>query len=500
MPAIPILLAGLALGAPAAEKPPPKPDQWIVQLDAAPLARYEGGVQSLRATAPAKTGRKVDAGSAAARAYDRYLDEQQARVLEATPGVKVDARYRVALAGFAARMSGDQAEALRKAPGVRRVTRERFLEVTQERSAEGAPAAIAGSEPELLELPGGLWKRLGGPAKAGRGVIVGIVDSGVTPEAPSFADRGLDPPASWDGACEGGQEFPVTSCSDKLIGARYVVDGFGEERLPAGVFKSPRDEAGHGTHVAAIAAGNHDVDPEVGGDDLGVGRISGVAPGAYLAAYKACWGPGQCSDVDVIAAIDRAVVDVVDVVNLSLGGSVGDKVDPVQLAALNADAAGVVVVAAAGNSGEMTAFNNFFPTIGTPAVAPWTIAVASSTGQRTFRSTVRAAGAGGIVEAGAALLGPGLPGAELVDAGEIGNPDPVPSIPDEEARNCLPGTFEPGEVQGKVVLCDFPGPFLVLGAPGLIAKTVRDAGGVGIVLSSQFPDPAPPNWPCRWRS
>jgi subtilisin family serine protease len=498
MPMLPALVAALALGAsPAAEVPSiddrwaPQADQWLVQLDAAPLARYEGGVRSLAATAPEKTGRKVDTASAAARAYDRYVDERQAQALQAASGVKVDVEYRVAFSGFAARLSDDEAAALRKAPGVRRVTRERFLEVTQERAAAGA---LGGSEPNLLGLPGGLWKRLGGPARAGRGVIVGIVDSGITPEAPSFSDRGLDPPASWDGSCQGGEEFPVTSCSDKLIGARYFADGIGEGNLPDGVFVSPRDEAGHGTHVAAIAAGNS-VDPKVGGDDLGVGRISGVAPAAHLAAYKACWAYGVCSDVDVVAAIDRAVADGVDVINMSLGGPVFEKVDPMQLAALNADAAGVVVVTSAGNSGELTAFNDFFPAIGTPAAAPWTTAVAATTGQRTFRSTVRATGAGATVEAAAAMLGPGLPRAELVDARAIAEPVPEPRVPIAEGRNCVPGAFEPGQLQGKIVLCDYPGPFLILGSPGIIAQSVKEAGGVGVVLSWQFRDLPLWNWP-----
>jgi hypothetical protein len=459
----------------------PRPDQWIVQLDAAPLARRAGGAR----------GRRLDTASAAARAHDRYLDGRQAQALQAAPGAEIDVEYRVAFAGFAARMSDDEAAAMRKAPGVRRVTRERVLEVTQEQAATG----LAGSEPDLLGLPGGLWKRLGGPARAGQGVVVGIVDSGITPDAPSFADRGLDPPASWDGSCQGGQAFPVTSCSDKLIGARYFVEGIGEENLPDGVFVSPRDEAGHGTHVAAIAAGNR-VDPSVGGDDLGVDRVSGVAPAAHLAVYKACWAYGVCSDVDVVAALDRAVADGVDVINLSLGGQLFAKVDPMQLAALNADAAGVVVVTSAGNSGELTAFDDFFPSIGTPAAAPWTTAVAASTGQRTFRSTVRAAGAGGgAVEAAAAMLGPGLPGAELVDARAIGKPVPEPRVPIAEGRNCVPGAFEPGQLDGKIVLCDYPGPFLTLGARGVIAQTVKDAGGVGIVLSWQFPDLPLWNWP-----
>ena len=464
----------------------PKPDQYIVELDAEPVARYAGGVAGLAPTAPAKTGRGIDPDAAAVRAYEAHLDDRQASVLRAVPGVKAQVSYRITLAGFAAQITGEQADALRKQPGVKRVTQERILYVTQSQEAPAA-AGVGGSEPELLGLPGGLWKKLGGAKNAGKEVIVGVIDSGITPEHPSFADRDLSPPASWDGACQSGEEFPVTSCSDKLIGARYFVEGFGKDYVPDGAFLSPRDEAGHGTHVAGIAVGNRNVDPRVGGDDVGVDRISGVAPAAYLAVYKACWVYGICTDVDVVAAIDAAVADGVDVLNLSLGGPLfpGSEIDPMQLAALNADAAGVVVVTSAGNSGEVDPRSPFGP-VGSPAAAPWTTAVGATTGQRTFRSTVTATGPGGATaQATAAMIGRPLPQAELVDNAKVGA-DPLE--PFLEPRNCWDGTLVPEQVRGKVVLCDAFGPF-VLSAAEDVAAYVKEAGGVGVVLRWQYGDP-----------
>ena len=458
----------------------PQPDQYIVELDAEPVARYDGGVAGLEPTAPEKTGRRVDPDAAAVQAYEAHLDARQAAVLRAVGGVKPQVEYRIALAGFAARLTADQAEALRKQPGVRRVTQERILRVSQSQAS-----FRRGSEPDLLGLPGGLWKKLGGPKSAGKGVIVGVVDSGITPESTSFADRGLDPPASWDGACQAGEQFPVTSCSDKLIGARYFVEGFGRDFLPDGAYLSPRDEAGHGTHVAGIAVGNRNVDPVVGGDDVGVDRISGVAPAAHLAVYKACWVVGFCTDVDVAAAIDAAVADGVDVLNLSLGGPLfpGSEIDAMQLAALNADAAGVVVVTAAGNAGPVDPGAPFGP-VGSPAAAPWTTAVGATTGTRTFRSTVTATGPGG-AQATAAMIGRPLPTAELIDNGTAGTDPPDPFT---EARNCWQGTLDPAKVRGKVVLCDMFGPF-VLAAPEDIAFYVKEAGGVGVVLRWPYGDP-----------
>jgi hypothetical protein len=186
-----------------------------------------------------------------------------------------------------------------------------------------------------------------------------------------------------------------------------------------------------------------------------------------------------------VAAIDTAVADGVDVLNLSLGGPLfpGSEMDPIQLAALNADAAGVVVVTSAGNAGDVEPGAPFGP-VGSPAAAPWTTAVGASTGRRTFRSTVTATSAGGSAQATAAMIGRPLPRAPLVDNARVGA-DPLD--PFLEPRNCWQGTLVPEQVRGKVVLCDAFGPF-VLAAAEDVAAFVKDAGGVGVVLRWQYGD------------
>ncbi|MGD3899044.1 S8 family serine peptidase, partial [Xanthomonas citri pv. citri] len=148
-------------------------------------------------------------------------------------------------------------------------------------------------------------------AQAGRGVVVGVIDSGIRPEAASFQDRGHPAaPADWAGGCETGdaEAFPADSCNDKLIGAKYFVQGFGAARLAEVETVSPLDAGGHGTHTASTAAGNKDVTATV--DGLERGTVSGMAPGAHVAAYKACWEGvtgGGCATSDTVAAIDAAV-------------------------------------------------------------------------------------------------------------------------------------------------------------------------------------------------
>jgi subtilisin family serine protease len=447
---------------------PPAADQYVVELTAPPLARYSGGVKGLAPTAPAKTGHKLDVGSAAAKAWTRELADRQAQVIAAAaPGVKPTASYRTAFAGFAAKLTAEQAKALRAQPGVAHVTRERFLRV----SASGGAGGVAGSESDLLGLPNGLWKRLGGQAKAGRGVTVGIVDTGITPEAPSFADHSLPTPASWDGACQGGDHFPVTSCTNKLIGARYFVDGIGRDNIEPDEFLSPRDAVGHGTHVAASAVGDYGVDPKIAGNALGVDRLTGIAPAAYLAAYKVCWNPGFCSDVDIIDGIDTAVRDGVDVINMSLGGFHDPSVlvDPIEEATLGADAAGVLVATAAGNEGT-------FPgALNSPATAPWTTAVAATTGARTFRSTLHVTAGGKSVDLPASTTWTGFTNVPLFDAASL-NPDDDQFLL-RGPGFCVPDAFTRAQVQGKVVVCDLWAP------PGLMEQVLSQLGAKGVIIA-----------------
>jgi subtilisin family serine protease len=64
-------------------------------------------------------------------------------------------------------------------------------------------------------------------------------------------------PAGWQGQCQAGEGFATTDCNNKLIGARYYIDGFLDQyTLDDNEFISPKDADGHGTHIASVAAGN----------------------------------------------------------------------------------------------------------------------------------------------------------------------------------------------------------------------------------------------------
>uniref|UniRef100_M8C8K8 Subtilisin-like protease n=1 Tax=Aegilops tauschii TaxID=37682 RepID=M8C8K8_AEGTA len=212
-----------------------------------------------------------------------------------------------------------------------------------------------------LEKDAGLWR----DTNYGQGVIIGVLDTGIYSEHPSFDDSGIPPPPSkWKGSCHG-----AARCNNKLIGAKFHV-------LRA---NDSGDDTGHGTHTSSTAAGNFISDVSVHG--LGRGTAAGIAPGAHLAMYRVCTALG-CSVKDILAGFDDAIKDGVDVLSLSLEpvSDVSFSEDPVAIGALSAVTKGIVVVAAAGNNGPKSFVANS---------APWLLTVAAGSVDRSFETVVQ---------------------------------------------------------------------------------------------------------------
>jgi hypothetical protein len=452
------------LAAPAAAS---AADTYIVQLKAAPLASYTGGTQGIPGTSPLVTGRKLKADSANGLDYRSFLAGKQKAVLDRAPGATPDVvqSYRFAFAGFSAEMTKAQADALEKDSSVAHVWKATLEHPTQ---AAGSPDQALGgfhgdgaSYLRLTDPNVGLWDKLGGPISrngAGAGIIVGDIDTGIQPNHPSFADRpgrngayigqSYQPPAVWDGACQAGDGFPVTACNNKLIGARYYVDGFGRNNLDPKSHLSPRDDEGHGTHTASTAAGNYGVDPEIEGNDLGVDVISGISPRSYVAMYKVCWEgngitPAGCSNADTVKAVDDAVADGVDVINYSVGSDTSTLISADAVAFLGASDAGVFVANSAGNAGPGAS------TVGSPASVPWLTTVGADTLARQFSSTVTIKGTNEQFSFTGASVSNALPDTPLVDAVNAA----APGVTAANAELCMDNALDPAKVAGKVVLC-----------------------------------------------
>ena len=458
-----------AKGAPTDPDRTTRPGVYVVTLSAPPAAAYAGGVPGLPATTPT-TAARFDRTRPAVRTYQRRLVARQDAVLRTIGRPAVLYRYTTALHGFAATLDSEQVRRLRATRGVLRVERS-----VRQRVDRALPSAeVAASSRSLLGVsgPDGAWARHGGPDRAGRGVVVGVVDSGIWPENPSFAtlatrSPGADrAPAGFHGGCAAAERWSAESCNDKIVSARWFVKGFGEENTASAEYLSPRDGTGHGSHVASTAVGDHGVRVRV--DDQRFGTTSGMAPAARLAVYKACWtapNPDDdgCTTADTVAAVDAAVADGVDVLNYSVSGSrVLD--DSVERALLGAVAAGVFVAASAGNDG---------PRAGSVGhVSPWVTTVGAST-HHDFAGVVRLGD--GRSYTGAMVADRRVPEARIVLGADVA----APGVSRVAARRCATGALDTAATQGRIVVCDRGG-----GPRVSKSASVAVSGGVAMVLAN----------------
>jgi hypothetical protein len=341
--------------------------RYIVTFADEPVASYSGYEAGFKATRP-KPGRHLDPASTAVKRWRAHLTAKHDRALARVGATKIY-DYTIANNGVAVRLSAQQAFELSKLRGVVALSKDRKAQP----DTSDSPHFLG------LDAGGGLWSQLGGQKQAGAGVVVGVLDTGIWPESKAFSGgTGIPVPAEWNGACVSGERFDKNlHCNDKLIGARYFVAGFNKHNIAKAEYLSPRDGDGHGSHTASTAAGNAVTGVTIDGNPFSNGTATGMAPGAKVAAYKVCWTgkPGindGCFDSDSVAAINRAVLDGVDVINYSIGGgSESSVLDPVEQAFRGASNAGVYVANSAGNSGPGAS------TFDHPS--PWVTTVAAST-------------------------------------------------------------------------------------------------------------------------
>jgi subtilisin family serine protease len=448
---------------------------YIVQMIDPPVAGYLGGRPGMSATAPGR-GQKINPADPDVVQYAGYLESRHNDAASRVGARKLYG-YRYAFNGFSARLTPAQVAVLRAAPDV--ISVEETREIPMDTAT--TPAFLG-----LTQAGTGLWAR----GIKGENVIIGILDSGIWPESQSFSDRtGVGPKGQkgklayhqipgWHGKCSSGEDsdgsFNASLCNQKLIAAQFYCEARGCETVLPHEFLSPRDYNGHGTHTASTAGGNEGV-VTTGAASL-FGSVNGIAPRARIAAYKVCWdnGAGQClaNSGDAVAAIDQAVIDGVDVLNFSIGGTSTNYLDAVEVAFLFAARAGVFVATSAGNSGPAPSSVSH--------ISPWLASVAAGTHSRSGTATVTLGN--GAVYTGASLT-PGVGPSAIVLATASGIAGADPNL----LRQCFsadPGghpVLDPAKVTGKIVVCERGG-----AAPSNArldkSLAVRNAGGVGVVI------------------
>lgn len=416
MRATPLMLAiALGLGLPAgtlAASPQPANaasiqradglQTYFVLFEEPPAARFAGFTEKdgsrprLAGSSRVSTGaRKYDARSKAAMAYVDYLgDLRRIRLGDASARLGRPLAptfvYRHALNGVTLDLSPAEARELATVPGIRSVTLppRRFLQTDQ------GPQWINADE---------IWSGAAtGTPRRGEGIVVGVIDTGINRGHTAFGANGLSNPlGGFRGYCAG----TPSACNNKLVGLWDFTGG------NAGGLADPVDDDGHGTHTAATAAGN------------AFSGLSGVAPNANIIAYKAC-PADECETPALVASIEQAIVDGVDVINYSIGGGpedpwlyIGGGVNEDAEAFLAAREAGIVVAAAAGNDGPTPG------SLSNPGNAPWVMGIAASThdGVAPADRLADFSGRGPVVPFG--VIKPDLtaPGVQIVSAGITGS-------------------------------------------------------------------------------
>ncbi|KAG0480884.1 hypothetical protein HPP92_011742 [Vanilla planifolia] len=346
--------------------------------------------------------------------------------------------YSAAMSGFAALLTPNEVSDMESIPGFLSAWPDHNLHLR----TTYTPALLG-----LDEYSSSLWQS----SDKGEGIIIGVIDTGITPDHASFSDVGLpEPPLKWRGRCE----LPTTYaayCSNKLIGAQGLVGGAG---------KSPIDTNGHGTHVAGIAAGS----PVDGANVLGQARgtASGMAPRAHIASYRVC---RPCSDSNIIMGFDKAITDGVDLVQISIGGKNRPyDTNGVVIGSFAALSKGILTINSAGNDGPFASMLD--------NDVPWILHVGAANIDRRATAVLK--------------LGNGM---EFVGMSAY-QPDPSTAVDlplvypgvnkTQETLSCQKGSMTGFNVTGKMVLC---GTGYI--DPTAKAEVVKEAGGAAIVMMNQ---------------
>lgn len=316
---LPLLLAacsqGPVGGSPSATAPKPAPQRpllstsdvstsstrWILQLKADPT---ESSAETVK--------REQDAFRAAAAAAKIEYQELHT--------------YSKLLNGFTIKATESEIRRLRNLPGVTQVSPVTYFTApVLDKNTKNEDQNIA----EMFYARGmtGVTQAAKELGLTGKGVKVGVIDTGIEKDHPAFKGR-------------------IVSAVD-IVGDAFTGEP-DEPFRPDPMYPFPEDCAGHGTHVAGIVGGS---DPQETRDrDL---AFSGVAPGVQFGIYRVFGCKGGSSDEAIIQALEQAYIDKMQVVNLSIGHPFHNWTQsPDAVAANRLVKKGVVVVASAGNSGR----------------------------------------------------------------------------------------------------------------------------------------------------
>jgi subtilisin family serine protease len=399
------------------------PDRYIVELSGEPAAPYAAKRGHRAHTSDSVYAARVAEIRTQHNTARAAAEQQGAEILDSTEGV---------LNALMVRIPATQAASLASIPGVLHVYPVRLYQPVLDH------ALPIHSVPDA-------WNQIGGMGNAGAGIKIAIIDTGIDNTHPAFQDSSLTPPSGYPIT---GQASDKTYLSSKII----VVRTYG------GTTRTPvlaHDDVGHGTGVAMTAAGVQNTGA--------FGTITGVAPKAFLGSYKVFPNTtGGAPNSYIIRALEDALADGMDVMNLSLGSPLASRLsdDPLVSAVENVTAAGRIVTIAAGNSGPD------LNTMSSPGTAPDAITVGSMSNDRVFSGSITVNGSAPIL----ALPGSGPNSTTPITA-------PIQDIAGIDPSGLACGTLKAGSLTGAIALiergtCTFETKFNNAAAAGAVAALI----------------------------
>src|SRR5213596_4004570 len=359
-------LGVIAFGVGGSPRPNPNADAFTRGPDVdnmSAIVQLIGDPISTNSSTKPPHGRKIDFNGQAVRSYRAQLNQRRnelKRWLRANaPRAKVTGEYDVSLNAVAVQLNGTPLATIAAAPMVQSAEYNALYHPNLSESYKIINASDA-------------WTAAGGRATAGAGIKIGDIDTGIDNLHPFFDPTGFTYPDGFPkcDAADSTSHTPDQDCeyvSPKVIVAKVFYNKANHQNLDAQAIQD------HGTHTAGIAAGVYPSEDAVV-NGVTIDDMSGVAPGAWLGNYNVF--PGQVLNArseDILNAVDAAIADGMDVLNLSLGGSYHGNNDLLAMGLDNAVDAGVVVAVAAGNSGPGPG------TLESPGRARKIITVAAST-------------------------------------------------------------------------------------------------------------------------
>jgi minor extracellular serine protease Vpr len=339
----------------------------IVQLKSDPVSTYLG-------TKPPR-GQKINFNSTTVQSYRAHLAAERNDFRDwlrtNAPKVVITSQYDISLNAVAVQLNGTSLDTIAAAPMVQQVQYNALYHPDLSQSYK------------VINASGAWSSAAGGRPNAGAGIKIGDIDTGIDQNHPFFDATGFSYPAGFPkcDAADSTTHTPDKDCkyvTAKVIVAKVFFNKANVQGLDAQAIQD------HGTHTAGIAAGVTGKTALVNG--VSISDLSGIAPGAWLGNYNVF--PGgvlNARSEDILNAVDAAIADGMDVLNLSLGGTPGKGrsntlgsaagIDVLSIGLDNAVDAGVVVAVAAGNSGPGA------ETVESPGRAPKVITAGASTNQ-----------------------------------------------------------------------------------------------------------------------